>query len=59
MAANPKRYSISVSAAMKEELDSLKATQYAKATANSMLCDLILLGLNSMEQQSNASGNAK
>lgn len=59
MAASPKRYSISVSASMKEELDTLKATQYAKTTANNMLCELILLGLNSMEQQENVSGNAK
>ncbi|MCM1258409.1 MAG: hypothetical protein NC307_11225 [Roseburia sp.] len=59
MAASPKRYSISVSATMKKELDSLKSTQYAKVTANSMLCDLILLGLNSIEQQSNVNGNAK
>lgn len=59
MAASPKRYSVSVSVAMKEELDSLKTAQYAKVTTNSMLCDLILLGLNAAERQGKAGGNAK
>jgi len=59
MAASLKRYSIYVSDAMKEELDTLKSTQYAKATANSMLCDLILLGLNSMEQKDNVREDGK
>ena len=59
MAANPKRYSVSVPVAMKEELDSLKAAQYAKVTTNSMLCVLILLGLNATERQGKAGGNAK
>ncbi len=39
MAENPKRYSVSVSNAMKEELDVLKSSKYANVTMNRMLCD--------------------
>ena len=59
MAENPKRYSVSVSNAMKEELDSLKSSQYANVTTNRMLCDLILLGLNTTENRSRSRGSAK
>ncbi|MCI8875736.1 MAG: hypothetical protein HFI77_06705 [Lachnospiraceae bacterium] len=59
MAENPKRYSVSVSNAMKEELDVLKSSKYANVTMNRMLCDLILLGLNTTENRSRSRGSAK
>ncbi len=59
MAENPKRYSVSVSSAMKEELDVLKSSKYANVTMNRMLCDLILLGLNTTENRSRSRGSAK
>lgn len=50
MATNLRRFTISVTPAMDEELDKLKQKHYYKATQNDMIRDILTLGLAEMKK---------
>lgn len=52
MAANGKRFTISVTSDMEAELDAAKKEYYYRGTHNEMLRDLISRGLDSVKEES-------
>jgi hypothetical protein len=51
MAANGKRFTISVTSGMEAELDSVKKEYYDRETQNDMFRDLISRGLDSLKEE--------
>lgn len=51
MATDMKRFTISVTDEMEEQLDRLKQAKYYKTTKNKMIQELISLGLETMQKE--------
>lgn len=56
MATNLKRFTISITPKMEEDLDLIKQKIYYRETRNAMIRDLIIRGLTSLENEEKEKG---
>lgn len=57
MATDLKRFTVSITSSMEEGLDKVKKELYYKDTQSSMIRDLIIRGLRSLEQEKAVQSN--